>query len=61
MAMAAGSRIHRQCPLRRQQPIYIMDMAQPIISADGSVTGMIRLSPTHADPRLIGSISRIPG
>ena len=41
---------------------YIMDMAQPIISADGSITGMIRVildtQPIHA---LIGSIQSDPG
>lgn len=41
---------------------YIMDMAQPIISADGGIEGMIRVildtQPIHA---LIGSIQSDPG
>jgi len=41
---------------------YIMDMAQPIISADGSVEGMLRVvldtQPIHA---LVGSIQSDPG
>ncbi len=41
---------------------YIMDLAQPIISADGGVEGMIRVvldtQPIHA---LIGSIQSYPG